>query len=447
MEEGSAWNKWIFEMGVAPLYLVLIKHLMQTRGADGYRYWPPYPSEKTDTISEIISTAFWKRVASTPYELYPPDLPVTNTGETPANLDFKTATFNLLNPADSEFLMEILLRFGLYDIVSPPQRLRNYLKAYNPDSMKSLSPEYLLGLFRSTTYHNKLLQIWKAKDHNLEFFNKLLSFILDGDTSGESGDLTTFGYQKIIPGRLIGCAILPLANGTLGQFCSKTAATANFLVAKTRGEHVLLDDSPTLAIHPGLEPSVIEKLISTSELNIAWFQFEDIPRVYETMNQNIGEHSVDRRKDWIRNMWAYFEHCIRESPEKEESYLNVLYHMPVYFGTLIGQPNIHTEFFSPQKFFSGSIPAIVEQSKLSNSQNSVLQSFKGLVLLDPSAFPKSKLPSELIDDVSGALGVCRLLRSIQSLAGRLHVSIEEYLIKTLQPSGLEVRSSSISLYF
>lgn len=433
------WNKWIFEMGVAPLYLVLIKYLMQTHGADGYRYWPPYPSEKSDKISQIISTAFWKRVAFTPYELYPPDLPLANRGETPVNLDFKTATFNLLNPADSEFLMEILLQFGLYDIVSPPQKLRDDLKTYNPDSMKSLSPEYLLGLFRSTKdiYRKKLFRIWKEKDRSMEFFNKLLSFILSGDTPGESESPVTFGYKKIIPRHLIGCELLPLANGTLGQFFSKTPITANFLVARAREEEAILDVSPAISIHPKLNSSAIDELMSTSELNIANFQFGDIPRVYETMNQRGGWHSADEQKAWISNVWAYFELCTREHPEKQDDYLRVLNDMPVYFGTSIGQPNAQTKFISPAQFSDGSSPVIVRQSGLSTSQNLALQSLEGLILLDPSAFPQTRLPSELMGSVSGARGVCRLLRSIQSLAKPQ--SIDEYLIGTLQPSELEVK--------
>lgn len=434
MEEGSIWNTWIFGMGVAPLYLVLIKYLMQTPGVDGYRYWPPYPSEKSDRISRIISTAFWEKVASTPYKLYPPDVPSTNISETPANLDFKGATFNLLNPTDSEFLMEILLQFGLYDIVSPPQRIRGDLKHL---SMKSLSPEYLLGLFRSTKdiYHKKLLRVWKEKGCNMEFFNKLFSFILSGDTPGESGNSITYGYKPIAPGRLIGCKLLPLANNTLGRFCSKTPDTINFLTVGTLEEKAILDISPTLAVHPNLDLSTIEKLMSTSELNIANFQFKDIPRVYEAMNQRGGWQNIDERKAWISNVWSYFE--LRTYDQKtKENCLKALNDMPMYFGTTIGQPNTHTEFVSPAQFSDGSSPVILRQSRLSVSQNLLLQSLEGLILLDPSAFPQIDLPSELMGSVSGARGVCRLLQSIQCLAKEL--SIEQYLIKTLQPSELEV---------
>lgn len=438
MEEGLKWNEWIFKTGVAPLYLVLIKHLMQTRGADGYRYWPPYPSEKSDSISRIISTVFWERVASTPYELYPPDVPSTNISETPANIDFEGATFNLLNPSDSEFLMEILLQFGLYNIVSPPQRIRDDLKSCNHNSMKSLSPEYLLGLFRSTKdiYNKKLLRVWKEKGCDMKFFNKLLSLILSGDTPGKSENPMTYGYEPITPGRLIGCELLPLANNTLGRFCSKTPVTVNFLTARTPEEKAILDVSPTLSVHPNLDLSTIEKLMSKSELNIANFQFEDIPRVYEAMNQRGGWHNIDERKAWISKVWSYFELCIREDPTTREHYLKVLNDMPVYFGTPIGQPNTHTEFVSPAQFSNGSSPVIVRQSRLSAPQNLVLQSLEGLILLDPSAFPQINLLPELMDSISGALGVCRLLRSIKFLAKGL--SIEQYLIKTLQPSELEV---------
>lgn len=429
MEEGSEWNNWIFEKGVAPLYLILVKYLMQTSGANGYHYWPPYPSTSTDTVSRIISTEFWKKAVSSSHELYVSELPSENTRKTPIILEFNAAVFNLLDPDGSKFLVDLLRRFGRRDIVSLPQRIQEGLKACNPKSMKSLSPNFLLDIFRSASYNDILLQVWEEKQFDIEFLNILLSFIVSQENS-ES---------------IIGCVLLPLSNKTLGTFCLKTM-DANFLVAKAPDEREILDFSPSLAVHPGLELSVIETLMLKGKLNIANLQFDDIPRLYKTINKR----STDERKFWIKNMWPYFERCIRESPGKRETYLNTLRNMPVYFGTAIGQPDTHIEFLSPVQFsdFSrGSIPAIVKQSKLGSAQNSMLQAFKGLILLDPSAFPQDHLPSECMSNISGALGVYRFLKSIKSLAMQNELPIEDYIMKTLQTDELEVRCSSFPQIF
>lgn len=386
-------------------------------GVNGYRYWPPYPSATTDAISRVISTAFWEKVVELPYRLFPPE--TLDINGIPKNLEFEAATFNLLDSPSSEFFVDLLLRLGLRDIASPPQKIRDSLRAYNPEPMKFVSPEYILALCRSPKYKDGLFQIWKECQHNMEFFNILLLFII----------------KRVTPESLIGCVLLPLLDRNLGQLLPKTATVASFLIAKTPDERAILDVSPNLVPHPDLDPSVIEALLAMDNLNIANFQFEDIPQLHAT----IGDRSTDYRKSWIKKVWTYFENCIRKSPEKQEEYLQILNDIPVYFGTPVGQPNTHTVFLSPAELSASLIPAIMKQSRLTYSQNSILESFNGLILLDRSAFPQSELPSELVGGgTSGILGIYRLLKSIKILADKL--PLKEYIINTLQTDKLEVGS-------
>lgn len=424
MEEGSEWNRWIFESCVAPLYVSLVKYLMQTYNSHGYHYWPPYPSEKTDTVSKVISTEFWKRVVSSPYQLYPPVPPLlprgsaTKTTETLQNIDLGNAVFNFLNPTESNFVLPILLQLGHSNIVNPPLQIRSGLKACGPKSMMVLSPKYLLDLFRSTYNKGKLLDIWE-KEHqsSITFFNTLLSFVTSGDISEP----------------IENCALLPLTDNSLGTFRPKTAV-ASYLVAGTPEEREILSIAPNLSIHPKLDPLIVDKLVSNGDLNVTKFQFEDIPRLHGT----IDEWNTEDRKTWLKKLWSYFESCIRKSPEKKDIYLTILQDIPVYSGTPIGSTNT-TVFLSPAEFSEGSTPAIIQQSGLEGPETSVLQSFKNLVLVDTSTFPQNQLPQEVMKSVSGSQGLFRLLRSIEILATRSRLPIEDYITKVLQKDGLEVR--------
>lgn len=391
------------------------------KGVDGYRYWPEYQPRAADTASKIISTAFWKLVTSSQFCLYPPKRLASvdeNDGEySPANLSLGTGIFNLLDSAESTFVLPILSKWGLGNIVVPDEMVQNALRDIQPSSMKSITPEYLLRCLRSTPrYCDELLEIW-AREHKykIDFFNRLLSFVT----------------SKVTLSSLIGCGILPLANCTLGTFLP-AGASQTFLVAATQEESGILEISQDLMVHPGLGKSIVDRLVSFRMLNIARFDFEDISRLHLALE----EQGVEFRKAWLAKVWLY----LKSYPQRQrgiDSSIACLQHMPIYFGKVVGEPDGDCVFICPSEFQNSTHPAILEPLEATRPERLALESLKGLTLLNRSAFPESGSRPESMRTSTGAY---RLLKCIELLARKNGLFIEEYLIKTVPAVHITVRN-------
>lgn len=424
-EEGSNWNRWMYESCIASIYLDLITHLMQTIDSEdgGYLYWPEYPSltltQNTESVSRTISMSFWNLVASSPSALYPPVRSppgsAASNAHTVGNLSLRTAIFNFLDPTESEFMLPLLSRLGVENIVSPNELVRKGLRAARPPTLSSITPAYLITRLRSSParFQQILLEIWAHKNYSIDFFNSVLNFIT------RETELTS----------LIDCTLLPLANLTLGTFLPK-GGNESFLVAGTPEEQEILDISQNLMVHPNLDPLLIQGLVSSGLLNITRFTFNDITR----LRQILDDRDVEYRKKWLGKVWSYLKNYPAYLPVPQ---LSCLDNMPMYFGKVIGEPTSEQIFFCPSDFENFGYPVILEQSGLPRDALSVLESLKGLILLDKLAFPESKVAQESIKSVTG---LYRLLRSIDLLASKSGQFLEDYIKATIPPSSITVRS-------
>lgn len=454
MEEGSEWNKWILEKGVAPLYLILINHLMQNNGNAGYRFWPPYPSDRSDIVSRTISSAFWERLITSPYTLYPPVSSAEHfspaehlssvelkTGGVPM-LCFSEVVFDLLEARISSFIVPLLLKLGVNNIVSPPPEIKDYFIKCQSESIKVVSPNFFLGHLRR--YSSKLLEIWKESGNDISFFNVLFSFIYLDNVPNllKDGKPVPPEEKDKISYLMKGSTLLPLADNSLGTFQFKGSADC-YLVAQDNQEQALLDFAPKISVHPGLcKLTVIENFMK-SNLNIKHFEFSDIPRIYKEVNDR---RDNNYRVQWLKKMWAYCETYIRTNPKQAENCLGILSNLEVYFGSRVGQgndtdteSNADVEFISPAQFSSGHFAVILDQSTedADPDMRMLLSPLRGLILLDKSAFPQKEIPRELFKEITGTLGFNRLLKSIESLASETQLSIREYITENLKKDGIE----------
>lgn len=387
---------------------------------DGYRYWPEYPSktlaQNTDSVSRTISTAFWGLVAHSSYPLYPPlRLPSASTTinrRDLRNLNLKAGVFNLLSPTEEKVMLPLLSKLGMDNMVSPNQTVRNGLRITQPPTLSTITPWCFITRLHLSPKRCQdiLLEIWaNEKNYSMGFFNSLLSFIIRGI------DITS----------LIDCALLPLANLTLGTFLPN-GGNESFLVAGTSEEREILDISQNLMVHPGLDPTVLQVLVLSGKLNVTRFTFNDITRLRPILEDRDAEY----RKSWLVKVWTYLRNYPPDLPEPQ---LACLENMPMYFGKTIGGTNA---FFCPSDFENFRYPVILEQSGLTKDALLVLESLKGLILLDKSAFPQSKLSQE---SIKGVTGLYRLLRSIDILASKDGLFIEDYITKTIPSGSIEVR--------
>lgn len=416
------------ETGVAPLYLDLVQHLMEVRGADGYRHWPKYQPLNPESVSKVLAMAFWKSVALGTNKLYPTDR-LSSDSESTANrctptiLNLREATFNLLDDqTDSNFFLPLLLELGLKTIVTPTETVRNGLKEFRPKLlMESISPEFVLSQFRgSSTNSKRLLEIW-GQDHNhsIVYLNQLLSFIFNG-----------------VPlSSLVGCELLPLANCTFGVFgvFSRETGDQVYLMAETLEERDILRISESLMVHPGLDSSIVYKLSSQSSLNVRNFQPDDIKELYPRLD--IDGRDDEYRKKWLVKVWSCLKTSARSCPGTEQASLARLRDMRMYFGKSFGGVSDDAIFLCPSEFNNFVYAAILKPSRATKEVAAVLKSFKGLIFLDSSAFPESAVQEESLQNVKG---VYRLLKSIELLASMDEPqTIETYITRTI-PDSIQV---------
>lgn len=319
-------------------------------------------------------------------------------------------------------MLPLLSKLGVENIVTPNQMVRNGLGGIQPPSLSSITPAYFITHLRSSPVHfqNILLEIWaQENNYSMDFFNSVLSFIT------HKTELTS----------LIDCALLPLANLTLGTFFPK-GGNENFLVAETSEEQGILEISQNLMVRPGLDPALLQRLISSGQLNITRFTFNDITRLRPILEDS----DVEYRRKWLVKVWTYLRNNHSHLPEPQ---LACLGNMPMYFGKTIGGPADEHTFFCPSDLENFKYPVILEQSGLTKDVLLVLESLTGLILLDKSAFPESKLSQESIKSVTG---LYRLLRSIDLLASKNGLFVEEYIIKTIPSRSIEVRFQNLHIY-
>lgn len=425
-EEGLSWNKWILGACAAPLYLDLVQYLMGITGTDGYRHWPEYQPLEPESVSNILAMTFWKFIDNGTYnQLYPPNglLPTlggVSNDHTMRILDMSEATFNLLDTeTEREFVSSLLLELRLDTIVTPNNTVRSGLKELHPPSMRTITPTFLLDLFRgSSGYSQKLLEIWDAHDNSIEYFNQLLSFIISSGT-----------WLSL----LIGCPLLPLANHTLGVFLQETA-DQSYLMAETAEECEILQISGGLMVHPELERSIASRLSSSVSLNVRYFQSADIRELYPSLD--IHGRDDQYRKEWLAKVWSYLNGITRNLPGTEQYRLEPLRDVRMYFGKVVGAVGDHDVFLCPSEFDNYTRAAILAPSGTSEEEIAVIRSFEGLILLDRLAFPDGRVRKESLRNVTG---VYRLLRSIHLLASMDQLlSIEAYIARTV-PESITVR--------
>ncbi|PUU73113.1 hypothetical protein B9Z19DRAFT_1104075 [Tuber borchii] len=398
--EGLEWNNWIFKEGIARLYLPFLRFLMRHHGTDGYRFWPAPPSElkNLDHASLTISTEFWKMVGESSFDLYPQITSPTPGGiqlQTSENLTIKKTIFDFLSTKQSEFIVPILIQLGITNIVTPPPAvIKGFTEATTGEvSLLSVTPAYVRDILRNQTQCKLLQEHWKKDPENLmSNANELLSFLLE-DASEDC---------------LTGCSLLPLDGGSWGTFSRESVSQTQYFTSRTPLERSILKVAAGRLVSDGLEPPVIKGLLEKG-MNISLLRFGCIPSLCKLAESKKPEC----RKAWLVDVWKYFELCVAKHPPKRDKYLKSIESLPVYCGSVVGEPDC-LRFLTPLSLVSEGLPAIIDPNTppLEGGKSVLFQALNGLILIDKSTFPTTEPPAESIES---PLGVRRLIKAISCL--------------------------------
>ena len=406
--EGLEWNNWIFKEGIVPLYLPFLRFLMRRHGTNGYRFWPEPPSEleNPDYASLTISTEFWKKVGESSFDLYPQiPSPMSRGGQlqTSENLTIKETIFDFLSTEQSEFIVPLLIQLGITNIVTPPPAvMKGLTKATTGEvSLLSVTPVYVRDILRNQTQCKLLQEHWKKDPENLmSNTNKLLSFLLE-DASEDC---------------LTGCSLLPLDGGSWGTFSRESISQTQYFTARTPLERSILEVSAGSLVLDGLEPPVIKGLLGKG-MNISPLTFDCIPSLCKLVEAKKPEY----RRAWLVSVWKYFELCVVEHPTKRGQYLKSIQSLPVYCGSVVGEPDTLC-FLSPLSFASGGLPAIVNPYTplLGKGKAALFRALNGLILVHKSTFPTIGPFAESIESPSGAHLLIKAISALPSNVPTIH---------------------------
>ncbi|CUS15647.1 unnamed protein product, partial [Tuber aestivum] len=400
--EGFKWNNWIFKEGIVPLYLLFLRHLMKLHGTSGYRFWPAPPSElkNSDHVSLTISTEFWKKAGESSFDLYPQIPPPISTPQrsklqTDENLSIRKAIFNFLGKEQSQFIVPLLMQLSITNIVTPPPIVAKGLSNATIDgaSLLLVTPAYVRDLLRNPTRCKLLQDDWNKSPGSLASnINKLLSFFLQ-DTSEDC---------------LTGCSLLLLDDGSWGTFSRKSTSKFQYFTSRTPLERSILEVTDGRLVSKDLEGSVVCGLLGR-EMNISQLTFDHIAQLCGLVESKDPQY----RKDWLVNVWEYFEQCVIKDPANKDRYLKSIESLPVYSGSVVGEPG-GLRFLTPLNFVSGNLPAIVDPftSSLEGGISTLLRSLNGLILISKATFPTTQAFAESVYSLQGAR---RLIKAIGSL--------------------------------
>jgi hypothetical protein len=192
----------------------------------------------------------------------------------------------------------------------------------------------------------------------------------------------------------------------------------------------ILDISKENIIQEGIDAKIIEDLLN-AQLNISRLGFENIPQLFNKLNSRDPGY----QKEWLMQVWAYYEICASRSPQKRGSYLSSLNNLPAYCGKVVGGSDT-IKSLSPSEFSSGQVPAILDPGPSGREVDKLIGSLKGLILLDRSTFPEEGQPRESVWKSSGAH---RLLKAIEGLARETpSKSSSQYIIDTVAAEDIKV---------
>lgn len=419
----------MLESNIAQLYISFLEHIMRQKGTEGYNYWPKPAKGMKDAVSERVSKAFWKLVETTPLRLHP-----RCDGENLELLELSKALLVLsIDPFEGHAIPNLMLELGETNLVSPKclaaiKGLRSLQKS-NP-----VTPAVVLKRLRSRKASVVLEKLWKV-DHGgaMDYMNDLLQYVVTKNAEWSN---------------LVGCTILPLADGTLGKI-EKRVDTASqrylinlfvclfFIVPRAKRGNSnrylwadptataftdeLLSANPQIQVHPELSTPVSKKLVSLEELNISKFGVFDLRRVLA----NLPKMSPRERFDRAVQAWKTY----KSLPAAEvEMARDMIAELPILAAAPLYKAPNECQYFTLQTWKSNSMPLILAQDLKVPAIRNVLECFIEILSVSQDTFPETVGNlHRSSEDITKAAGLRRLLLCFKLLAAQKNCSVEVYI--------------------
>lgn len=403
----SKWNRFLFQEALPKLYLEFLDDVGLQFHQNVFTLWPRDASSER-TCAGLLCASFWKLISQSSRRLFPKagptsTLPQRRVGEM---VSLQEATFDFMPENQSKLLAPLLMSLGVKLVCDIPKDISKLLKAL--PGVQSVDGPMLRTTFKSQLARDQLLTQLKARPE-------------------VSGSLVDALLAAIIPPvadylDLVGCHILPLADGTLATLNTSEDNTSNTYYVATDEELELF----SFASKRLLTTRVAKKLGYVTEngkfniLQLALCHVEELLKTNAPVTSPDAEHD-----SWLRRFWEYWnDHPNSTNSQPSLDKLDV----PIFKATCDGLAIYST----PLKF--ASLPAIVEPNEA--DQLPLCTKVPGLHLLDPGFMPTMYAQSEA--SFSQLKSFNRLLDAWKMLAGS--TTLGKFLRKHLDTADFEVRN-------
>ncbi|KAH0563531.1 hypothetical protein GP486_001901 [Trichoglossum hirsutum] len=427
--DGSAWNRWLLQDSLPHLYLQFLEDLVRILGADVFKFWPTMELSK-DRLSDIFRIAFWGKVPSSRYRLYPrakcmAPAPVLRTGRGRSSREplrpidsygLSEAMFDFLCDRSSNNLQDLLRSWYPNLIRVDRSILHKNFKALDPPISK-LTPSCIRKKLQTATVCDELEKGWKADPNILKDLLEVIQPRRDGERE-----------------ELDGCRILPLRNGSLGvlRLVQSGCQTYFFTTAQEqklfsfashmfiRGE--IIDQRFEEPVYIGTE--FLQWLVKSSAFNVRNLAPEDLKRVL-SCRDSADWAPTAALEGWLRDFWAYFNKRIFSTITANTDEVTIAKCGIGDFQLLKASRGCDTIYISPKKF--DSLPAVIKPWQ---EQPALLCTrFPDLYVVDRGFAPHSFVYENFIP---------RFLKAIREIANIKGVDLGEVLSSSLNRSDIKI---------
>jgi sacsin len=422
-DAGSEWNKWLLKDKLPRVYLQFLEDIGRQIGHDVYKYFPTESRERQLPLSDLVRGSFWEEIKSSDYRLFPvmdtfqdhcmPKGKGRKNRAAPNLVSYSSAVFDLLNKQTSEALRPLLCNC-MENLVRPPSDVARHIKT--AVGVKLLSP----SLVRNVLTHPEAEEhVERAKQTMENFLAALLSYIMP-TTVAEASELD-------------GCAILPLANGTLGTLAlmpskPKTGSQSVYFAANTDC-HSLFSFASSMFAASEENEDFVENILGFGLHNLRQLGKSDMNVILSCKGAWAPESTSVQ---WLLGFWKYMNSTSEtsESTDKHEALdLNTIQQ----FRLLIVRSHGGRGTVMSLHDFQNN--AIVVQTTIKD-QMDLFADFPGLGIVESRTLPKSIHYAEksLLDLAS----INRFLKAIEMLAEKTAKTFTDFVRANLKEENVKV---------
>ncbi|KAL8825253.1 MAG: hypothetical protein Q9191_004522 [Dirinaria sp. TL-2023a] len=456
-DPNSGWNRWLLECCVPELYIEFLKDLAPNLGPQAFIFWPS-ASGATSSHGQMVTQAFWEKLAESKYEQYPLFPLNSATLTSPANplktreggsrklhevTTLSKAQFDNL-PEDFETALQPLLATLCSRLVRPSPKLMSRISSLRGRNVTTLDSRYLCQLFQDENNCARLEAFLASieAEKRAQTKGKLLSLVIPKSSAEDK--------TSMVP--LSGCRILPMHDGSLkllkvveeSDRQSETqdwALVPNF-VAEVEifsfAADTLVDSKPFESSSSRSLPQPLLQNLLDAPLNVRAMQMHDIGRILSRADSLVKRPLDGASQDkWYRSLWGYLNSRLEatrtDSGESDKSVAHILAkanltHCPIYRALVDGR----WKYLSPYEFEHG--PCIVSPN--SAEQTKVCQEIASLKLLDAQGIPATLAVEESVMEKVASFK--RLERALRKIKETSEPDLTAYLRKSLSPNSVGV---------